>query len=149
MLVAAGIAAGATLAVDQVTKAVARASFEPGETRDVALDGAIAVGHVHNYGSAYGLIEKMPAWLPAAVTGVFGGAMLLMGRGSTHPVAAGIGAGLLIGGGVGNVIDRVHQGYVTDMFHTGDMFRFYNVADVALNAGIVLGVGIGASLLFR
>ena len=147
MLVAAGIAAGATLAVDQVTKAAARARFEPGEVQSVALDGDVAIGHVQNHGSAYGLVGQMPAWVPAVATGVIGGGALAFGSRTGHPIAAGIGAGLVIGGGLGNVIDRLHQGHVTDMLPTGDAFGYYNVADVAINAG--LATAAGALLLAR
>ena len=141
MLVAAGVAAAATLVVDQATKAIARDAIEPGAIRDVALDGTIGVGHIQNEGSAYGLIGDMPTWVPAVGTAVIGGGLLALNRGSKIPVAAGIGAGLVIGGGLGNVIDRVHQGHVTDFLHTGDAFGYYNAADVALNAGLALGVG--------
>ena len=153
MLVAAGIAAGATLAVDQVTKAMTRRSMEPDETRDLALDGQVGIGHIQNFGSAYGLVPNMPTWIPAVGTAVIGGALLALGsrfgsgaaaasgRGAITTMAAGIGAGLVIGGGLGNVIDRVHQGHVTDMIHTTDLFGYYNVADIAVNAGLVAGVG--------
>ncbi len=148
MLVAAGIAAGATLAVDQVTKALARSAFEPNETKDLALDGQVGIGHIQNHGSAYGLVKNMPTWVPAVGTAVIGGALLALGsRGSTNATVAGIGAGLVIGGGLGNVVDRVHQGHVTDMIHTSDMFGYYNVADIAVNAGIL--ASIGAIMLAR
>jgi signal peptidase II len=142
MLVVAGIAAGATLAVDQVTKAIARSAFEPDETKDLAFDGTVGLGHIQNHGNAYGLIEHMPTWIPAVGTAVIGGALLAMGgRAGTNATVAGLGAGLVIGGGLGNVIDRVHQGHVTDMIHTSDLFGYYNVADIAVNAGLVAGVG--------
>lgn len=149
VLLAAGIAAGATLAVDQATKAMTRSSMEPNETRDLAFDGAVGIGHIENHGSAYGLVSDMPTWVPAVGTAVIGGTLLAVAArfgssGAQAPMttmAAGIGAGLVIGGGLGNVIDRVHQGHVTDMLHTTDLFGYYNVADVAINAGLVAGVG--------
>ncbi len=148
MLVAAGIAAGATLAVDQVTKSMARSAFEPNETRDLAFDGSVGIGHIENHGSAYGLVADMPTWVPVVGTAVIGGTLLAVatrfaggGQASMTTMATGVGAGLVIGGGLGNVIDRVHQGHVTDMLHTTDLFGYYNVADVAINAGLVAGVG--------
>ncbi|MCB0879605.1 MAG: signal peptidase II [Thermoleophilia bacterium] len=142
LLVGAGIAAAGTLVLDQVTKAAARRAFEPGEVRDVALGGQVAVGHVQNHGSAYGLIGKMPWWVPAIGTATIGGGMLAIGRTSRVPLAAGIGAGLLIGGGVSNVVDRVRQGHVTDLLHTTDAFGYYNVADVAISAGMATGAAV-------
>lgn len=147
MLVAAGVAAAATVAVDQATKAIARGTLERGRIHDLAAGGQVAVGHIQNRGSAYGLIDHLPAWAPAIGTAVVGGAFLALNRGTTRPVLAGIGAGLVIGGGLGNVIDRVHQGHVTDFIHTTDAFGFYNGADVALNAG--LAIGLGAILFAR
>jgi signal peptidase II len=142
LLAGAGIAAGATLAVDQLTKAAARSSFEPNEVRDLALDGQVAVGHVQNHGSAYGLVGDMPAWAPAVGTAVIGGTLLALAKGSRMPTLAAASAGMVIGGGIGNVVDRIHQGHVTDMIHTGAAFHFYNVADAAIVGGLALGVGL-------
>lgn len=147
MLVAAGITAGVTLAVDQVVKTVTRKELRRYEVRDLAFDGQIAVGNISNYGSAYGIVGKMPAWAPAVATAAIGGGMLAFARGARHPIVAGVGAGLVIGGGIGNVIDRAHQGYITDMLHTSDLFGFYNIADIAIMGG--LAVGIGAMLIAR
>lgn len=144
MLAFAGGTAAATLVVDQLTKAAAREAFAPGEVHDLALDGAVSVGHVRNYGSAYGVVGSLPAWVPAVATGAIGAGLLALGRGSKAPVAAGIGAGLVVGGGIGNVVDRMRQGHVTDFAHTTDLFNFYNVADVAVIGGIAT---VGAALL--
>jgi signal peptidase II len=144
MLAAAGVAAAATIAVDQASKALVRSRLEPGEFHRAA-GGQLAVGHVQNHGSAYGLLSHMPPWAPTVGTAVIGGAMLALNRGTSKPVLAGIGAGLVLGGGAGNVIDRLHQGHVTDFLHTTDLFGYYNVADVAINAGLALA---GGALLF-
>jgi signal peptidase II len=136
MLVAAGVAAAATIAVDQVTKAVVRGTMAPGEIHRADLHGRFAVGHVQNHGGGYGIIGELPPWAPAVGTAVIGGALLAFNRGAKHPALAGIGAGLLIGGGIGNVIDRLHQGHVTDFIHTTDAFAYYNVADIGITAGL-------------
>src|SRR5690606_20561155 len=120
MLAAAGITAAATVAIDQATKAAARRAFEPGEVRDVALGGQVAVGNIENHGSAYGIIGRMPAWVPVVGTAVIGGGLLALNRGSARPMLAAIGAGMVVGGGAGNAIDRLHQGHVTDFAHTTD-----------------------------
>jgi signal peptidase II len=142
LLVGAGIAAAGTLVVDQATKAITRATMEPGEVRPVALGGQVAIGHVQNHGSAYGLVGSMPPWVPAVGTAVIGGALLTMSRQSRTPMLSAVAAGLVIGGGIGNVIDRVRQGHVTDMLHTTDAFGFYNVADVGIVGGLAAGVGL-------
>lgn len=146
MLAAAGVAAAATVGVDQATKLVARRSLEPGEVRELALEGTVSFGHIQNRGSSFGLVDELPAWIPAVATGVIGAGLVAINRGSSRPVLAGVGAGLVVGGGAGNVIDRVRQGHVTDFAHTTDAFGFYNAADVALNAGLIASA---AALLLK
>jgi signal peptidase II len=114
MLAAAGIAAGVTLVVDQASKAMVRATMEPGERHDLTGGGAVALRHVQNHGSAYGLVGHMPAWVPAIGTAAIGAGMLALGARSPKAGMIGVGAGMLIGGGIGNVVDRLHQGHVTD-----------------------------------
>ena len=144
MLAIAGGTAAATILVDQLTKGAAREAFAPGETRDLAFDGEVSVGHVRNFGSSYGIVGEMPVWVPALATGLLGAGLLAFGRGSKAPTTAGIGAGLVIGGGIGNVIDRARQGHVTDFMHTSDLFNSSNVADVAVVGGLATA---GAALL--
>jgi signal peptidase II len=136
MLVAAGVAAAATVAIDQGTKALVRGSMDQGEIHRADTHGQFSIGHIENNGSAYGIIGDLPTWAPVLGTAVIGGAMLALNRGSRHSVLAGIGAGMVIGGGVGNAIDRMHQGTVTDFIHTTNAFGFYNVADIGITAGM-------------
>jgi signal peptidase II len=136
MLVAAGVAAAATVAIDQATKALVRGTIAPGEIHRADQGGQFSIGHIQNHGSGWGVIDDLPAWAPVLATGVIGGALLALNRGSGHPILAGVGAGMVIGGGVGNVIDRMHQGHVTDFLHTTDAFGYYNAADVGITAGI-------------
>jgi signal peptidase II len=136
MLVAAGVAAAATVAVDQATKALVRGSMEPGDMMRADQHGTFSIGHVQNNGGGYGIIGDMPMWAPLLGTAVIGGALLAVNRGSGHPLLAGIGAGMVIGGGIGNTIDRVHQGHVTDFIHTTDAFGYYNGADIGITAGM-------------
>lgn len=48
-----------------------------------------------------------------------------------------IGFGCILGGGMANIIDRLHDGYVTDMIQIGT-FPIFNVADVYINVGVAL-----------
>ena len=150
LLIGAGIAAGATLVVDQATKAAARRELRPYEERALAFDGQVAVSNVPNYGSAYGLVPRMPAAVPALATAALATGFVLAGqRLGAHPLAVGIGAGLMVGGGIGNVLDRARQGYVTDVVTTGDAFGHYNLADVAITAGAITASAAVAAMLLR
>jgi signal peptidase II len=144
MLVGAGVAAAATIAVDQASKALVRSRMQPGELHRAA-GGQLAIGHVENPSSAYGLLGRLPSWVPAVGTAAIGGALLALNRGTSKPLLAGIGVGLLVGGGAGNVIDRLHRGSVTDFAHVTNAFGYFNVADVAIDAGLGLA---GGALLF-
>ena len=95
---------------------------------------------VHNYGAAWSSFSGM-RWLlivvTAAVMAVL--AVLLLRRMVRHPLGV-TALVLILGGGVGNLIDRIRLGYVVDMFH----FQFwpsypvFNVADIFVVAGVIL-----------
>lgn len=123
--------AALTIVADLGTKAWARAALADGPT-DL---GWVALRLAENPGVAFSLGAGAPAWLISAVTTA---AVVVIGvmaaRGVLHPPAA---AGLLLGGGLGNLIDRLATGTVTDMIDFG-WFPSFNVADIALNVGVGL-----------
>lgn len=125
------VVALATIAVDLGTKLWARAALADG-----AVDlGWVAFRLAENPGVAFSLGADAPAWLVMTVTSVAVAAIAVMAaRGLLHPPAA---AGLLLGGGLGNLLDRLASGTVTDMIDLG-WFPSFNVADIALNIGVGL-----------
>lgn len=103
-------------------------------------DGPVDLGWItlrlsENPGIAFSLGASAPAWL---ITGLTVAATTLIAvmalRGSLRPALA---AGLLLGGGLGNLLDRLAGGTVTDFLDLG-WFPSFNVADVALNVGVAL-----------
>ena len=95
---------------------------------------------VHNYGAAWSSLSGKTVLL-SAVTAVMmiAVAVLLLRRVVRHPL--GVAACLLIlGGGIGNIIDRIRLGYVVDMF---DLLLFsypvFNLADCFVVVGAILG----------
>jgi signal peptidase II len=100
----------------------------------------VALRLARNPGVAFSLGADAPSWLVALVTG---GAVVLIAvmalRGTLHPPTAG---GLLLGGGLGNLLDRLGDGTVTDMIDFG-WFPSFNVADMALNVGVGLVLLVG------
>ena len=65
--------------------------------------------------------------------------LLLRGR-VRHPVGV-LACCLVISGGLGNIFDRIRLGYVVDMFCFQFMdFPIFNVADMCIDAGVILGV---------
>ena len=123
------------MAMDQGTKIWAMRALGPGETRTI-WDGIFKLTMVHNPGAAFGVFPQGTAAFLAVSTVVALGlfAYLFFSKPS-GPRAWG--SALILGGTLGNLIDRARLGYVVDFLALGN-WTVFNVADVAL----VLGVGL-------
>jgi signal peptidase II len=134
--------AGAAIAADQATKAIVSSSLALGESVDVA--GPLSIHHVQNSGIAFGLFPSATAAV-IVLTGVAVTWMLVFfaRSGGRHPILP-VALGLLLGGSLSNLADRVRLGHVTDFLD----IRFwpaFNLADSFIVAGVA--VLIGALLL--
>ncbi len=123
------------IAMDQVVKALVRGDLQQGEHRDL-VGSALRLVHVENDGVAFGRLSGSP-WLVALVVG--GALAALLVYFATHLDVRGIWlpTGLLIGGAVGNVIDRAARGAVTDYIKVPHWPAF-NLADAAITVGVVI-----------
>lgn len=135
----AGLTAVAVLAVDQAVKVAVRGSLQPGEEREV-LGSVVQLTYVRNTGIAFGQLSDsgvLVALLIAAAVAV------LLWYFLTHLETPWIWlpAGMVVGGALGNVIDRVGQGAVTDYVKLPGWPSF-NVADAAITGGVILMVVI-------
>jgi signal peptidase II len=109
------------------------------------IPGALDLVHWENPGMAFSLMRSWPPglrmWLlsAAALTAMVIGLIAVAKR--PMRLSAIIGVGLIVGGALGNFIDRAHNGTVTDFLHvhrgTFDWPAF-NVADVAVTCGALL-----------
>jgi signal peptidase II len=133
----AGLAAVALAAVvaDQVTKHVVTRTLSLDESVHVA--GPLSIHHVQNSGIAFGLFSSATA-VVTVVTGVAVVWMLVFfaRSGSRHPVLPAA-LGLLIGGSVSNLVDRIRLHHVTDFIDL-KWWPAFNLAD----SFIVVGVAI-------
>ena len=114
--------------------------------RITLIPGVLALTYAENTGMAFSLFAGR-AWLLGVVSVVciLGGWLML--RRYTLGTMSRVGVMLMLGGAVGNMIDRFFRGYVIDMFEVLFMeFAVFNVADAALTMGTIL---IAVSLLFR
>lgn len=127
------------LALDQITKAYFNAQ-QPGVILGGPYLGLIQFTLVHNTGMAWGLFGDstfLLGVLSALVCFVF----LMFGiiTGPKLNWAEIIGIGLVVAGGIGNVIDRFTLGYVVDFIQTAFMnFPVFNVADIGVTCGFVI-----------
>ena len=130
---AAGVAA-AVVAVDQATKALARSGLERGDT-DPILPG-LSLVNVRNTGVAFGFLSDGGGALIAGVTAVALAALLVFFFLHRKRPYAWLPVGLLLGGAVGNLIDRVAEGAVTDFLKI-PKWPAFNVADIAITIGVL------------
>jgi signal peptidase II len=131
-LAAAGVAA-VVVCLDQAVKALVRSGLELGEREDLVL--GIKLVNVRNSGIAFGLFSDGGALL------VVGTALALLALVFFFVTHTGrqlvwLPTGLLLGGAVGNLIDRAAEGSVTD-FVKLPHFPAFNVADAAITIGVI------------
>ena len=121
--------------LDQATKAIVRAAIPVGDTVDV-LPGIHLVDTV-NTGIAFSLFPGNQG-VVAGVTliAIAAIAVLLVGFAGRHALVP-IGGGLLLGGSIGNLIDRIWRDGVTDFIAIGPWPPF-NVADIGVTLGAIL-----------
>ena len=130
---AAGSTALAVIAVDQLTKALVRSGLEIGEQRDLVL--GVDLVHVRNSGVAFGFLAGGGAVLVAG-TAIALLALLVFFALNSGRRLVWLPTGLLLGGALGNLLDRARDGNVTD-FIEFPHFPAFNVADMAITFGVV------------
>ena len=133
-------AAACVIVLDQVTKSLA---LDKLEDRTVTLiEGFLGFRITYNSGGAFGLFQGMP--LVFLIAGLLIGVVILVWVRSLGDTAWLFPFGLILGGGLGNVIDRIFRdpgGEVVDFIdvHFRDFqWPLFNVADMAIVIGVVL-----------
>lgn len=139
-----GVAALSLLA-DQAGKAWALAALWPPQNGGIVLLPVLNLRLGFNTGVAFGIFASSGAWLLVLLSlGVV--ALLLAWLWRSGRVAEVVGLGLIIGGALGNVADRVRIGAVVDFIdahYAGWHWPTFNLADVAILAGVGLLVLAG------
>jgi signal peptidase II len=131
--------AALVLAADQLTKAWLTSFLAPGESMRV-VDDLLRLVHGRNAGGLFGLLQGQA--LPFALLSLVVVALIVAyhARSGRNPYLS-ITLGLLLGGALGNLLDRVRLGYVVDFVDAGiGSVRWYtfNVADTAISFAILL-----------
>ena len=145
-----GVTALLVLALDQVSKAWVTANITSHETRPV-IEGFVRLRITQNTGAAFGIFQ---GW--AGLLTIVGIAVVVAILVSAHRVGDGsrpsmLALGLITGGAIGNLIDRVRFGYVVDFVDvygprlnindTVYTWPVFNVADSAITVGVILLLG--------
>jgi len=138
------------LVLDRWSKTRVQDSIEPGAMRTV-IDEFFDITHFQNTGVAFGLLSGPDSGLRVAVLSgfaVLAGAAVIVYSVSTPASDRQLqtSLGLILGGAVGNLYDRLTAGYVTDFlyFHLGSWYwPAFNVADIAISTGVgLMALGI-------
>lgn len=133
------VIAAVVVVLDQISKAWLVANVSPGQVLDVVGD-AVRLIFSRNSGALFGLFRDNAVAFGIVSLGVVGLIVLYHAR-SGRSLYLSIALGLLLGGALGNLIDRLRLGYVVDFVDVGiGDLRFYtfNVADSAISTAIVL-----------
>jgi signal peptidase II len=129
--------------LDQWTKQIASTHLIYGEPQSVLpiLDWTL----LHNHGAAFSFLSDAGGWQRYLFTGlalfvavIFVGWLLRLPK---HAAILAVGIALVLGGAVGNVIDRMALGYVVDfisVYYDTHYFPAFNIADSAITVGTVL-----------
>jgi signal peptidase II len=136
------------VAADQVTKLLILANYQLGES--TFITSFFNIVRVHNPGAAFSFLADAGGWQRWFFTGVgVAASVLIVWMLRTHPGEKLFAFALacILGGAIGNVIDRVLYGYVVDWldFHWGFLsglfpgghFPAFNIADAAITVGAV------------
>jgi signal peptidase II len=113
--------------------------------RPVEVFSWLNITLAHNYGAAFSFLSDAGGWqrwffivLASAVSVVLLVWILRLPR---KEWMTGLGLALVLGGAIGNLVDRIRLGYVVDFidFHVGDWhYPAFNVADSAITCGVIL-----------
>lgn len=131
------------IGLDQWTKSIATAHLTYGEP--VPVMPMLNWTLLHNYGAAFSMLADAGGWqrwlftgLAVLVSGIFTVWLLRLPKNTT---VLALGIALVLGGAVGNLIDRISLGYVVDFIHVyyqDSHFPAFNIADSAITLGTIL-----------
>lgn len=123
--------------LDQTTKMVAIKAVEHGTS--VLIPGIMNLVHAENTGAAFSIGQGHGILFIAIAMLVVVGACMLVWRLSDLPLALIVSIALVAGGGLGNMINRMMTGSVTDFLATAFIdFPVFNIADICITIGAFL-----------
>jgi signal peptidase II len=129
----AGLVLAGVLLVDQVTKRLVQSGIAEGEHDNVFF--GVDLVHVRNHGVAFGAFAGGGTIVAIVIAVALVALVVWFLRHTTAPLAW-LPTGLLLGGAVGNIFDRIRDGAVTD-FIKFPAWPAFNVADVAITFGVL------------
>lgn len=124
-----------TVVLDRIFKFIVSSEMVLGETAAV-INNFFHITYIHNDGAAFGMMagnQVFLVWIPAVMM-VCCAVVLVVMRNKIDRIMS-ISIALVIGGGIGNLIDRLMYGYVIDFIDFKVWNPIFNIADVAVCTG--------------
>lgn len=136
---------------DQATKIAIRSLMTEGQSIEV-IDGFFSVTYFENTGVAFSLLSghRWIVTILQIVAMVLVAALLFKYKGSSK--VWDISLSMILAGGIGNVIDRIFHGSVTDMISFSIFPPVFNVADIGVTVGcglLILDLLLGKNSIFK
>lgn len=131
-------------ALDQISKILIAQNITLNQSVTI-IDNVLFFTYTHNTGVAFGLFEGA-FWLFIPITLLISAALIwwLIKNKPVHLLMR-VASGLILAGGIGNLIDRIFLGYVRDFIHVNINFAIFNIADSMVVVGAIL---LGIYILF-
>lgn len=140
-LVIPAVIAAVVILLDQLSKAWILSIWPQPYTGEIAIiDNWLELTYIRNTGVAFGLFEGVPQLFTITSIVIVAAAIWLYLKHvpEDHGWLA-LSLGLIVGGAIGNVIDRIRFGYVVDFVKTLDgRFPVFNIADSCIVVGVAL-----------
>ena len=132
---------GCFLIVDQVTKFVVRSLVVDGAWSMPLLPGFMRFEFVANRGASFGMGEGYGIVFAVLAIAVSIGIVWYINRAQALSKVELVGLGMVMGGAIGNMFDRLVYGYVTDFLCTEFIsFPVFNVADIGITCGVAIAL---------
>ncbi len=126
------------LVFDRVTKWWIDTNLGPIEgTSMPVLPPWLYLTYVKNTGVAFGLFQGIPHFFTVMNIIISLGAIYMYRYQMSHTLVTKLAMGGILGGAIGNIIDRIRQGFVTDFVHVTWFPGIFNVADSAITVSVI------------
>ena len=123
------------LALDQVTKLLVNGNIARGGSQELIL--GVRLINTRNTGVAFSSLQGAGALIGVIVAIALIALVAYFARHASKPLIW-LPTGMLLGGALGNVVDRIREGAVIDFIKVVDFWPAFNVADSAVTIGVVL-----------
>jgi len=130
----AAVVLAVVLAADQLVKALVTGSLERGEVRDIIWFADLV--NTRNTGVAFGQLQNGGVIVSVVIAFALAALLVFFARNAHRPLVW-LPTGMLLGGALGNIVDRVREGAVIDYLKLPHWPAF-NVADASITVGVVI-----------